>query len=977
MSGAAFTIFRNSGSRALSKSFSLKDGKLDSEVAAQMNAGGFETGQVKNIDEFGDFLTSGKHKSDCALAYGVNAAGKGFVAAQDAINEGTARKGAIARTKENFPYRVAEPGILFGDIDPLAGHEFEDAYHYDRILCAVVSWWKPLRRIYVPSSSSEIYEEATGKLVSRKAAFHVHGLLDDASQAKSVIDAIFAALIEARYGRVVCLKNGAKVLRSIIDRAVPQGERLDFAFGGHLGKGLRQERFTLPMGEQDLLQTAGKGLADFDAWRAGSAIVRELMVQAEPEAKAKKGAFIDEKVEEAAARGVDRETARRNYERAFSTGSLPPDHQLYQRQGSPFTVGEAIANPDLYHGKSVCDPLEPGYGVTGILYLKGQRVGPTLHSQAHGSQTFRLMAPEPTGKSTHIAPARPAPVALETTPAEEPVPSPQPITDGSNVLKVDFPGTSTSSPVIKIKAGALSAMAEEAEQLLLDAEVPFFIRGGTLVHPIVEDALDSLGRAARSAAIVEVTPAYMRGVLSREITWQCCKQDKEGNPKWVGSHPPRDVVDTIMSRRGEWKFKPLAGVISTPTLRPDGSILDTPGYDEATKLFLIETVKLPPMPEKPTRQDALRALDLLDGLLEDFPFVKDASGSCPSRSVALSLLITPTVRGAMDVVPAHIARAATAGTGKSYLLDTASAIAIGSACPVMSAGKTEEETEKRIGAKALAGQPIINIDNVNGALGGDNLCQIVERPICEIRILGSSTMPRVVNRFCVFATGNNIQLVGDMTRRALICTMDARMERPAEREFKGDPVETVLTSRGVYIAACLTIVRAYIAAGRPKQHCVPMASFKLWSDTVRSALLWLDCADPCATIETARAEDPELQKLSQILGAMRNEIGVGRDLSVLVSELGAKANTMTNVPEPDGFGISDDRVPKYPEIADALADWTVKGKLNTKSFGRWLHAQKMRVVDGHRLACFEDLKRKMMRWYVEEVETPLETPPVD
>jgi putative DNA primase/helicase len=39
--------------------------------------------------------------------------------------------------------------------------------------------------------------------------------------------------------------------------------------------------------------------------------------------------------------------------------------------------------------------------------------------------------------------------------------------------------------------------------------------------------------------------------------------------------------------------------------------------------------------------------------------------------------------------------------------------------PVMAAGRTEEETEKRLGAALLAGQPIINIDNVNGELGGD------------------------------------------------------------------------------------------------------------------------------------------------------------------------------------------------------------------------------------------------------------------
>jgi putative DNA primase/helicase len=51
----------------------------------------------------------------------------------------------------------------------------------------------------------------------------------------------------------------------------------------------------------------------------------------------------------------------------------------------------------------------------------------------------------------------------------------------------------------------------------------------------------------------------------------------------------------------------------------------------------------------------------------------------------------------------------------------------------MAAGRTEEETEKRLGAALLAWQPLISIDNVNGELGGDALCQIIERPVVEIR----------------------------------------------------------------------------------------------------------------------------------------------------------------------------------------------------------------------------------------------------
>ena len=80
--------------------------------------------------------------------------------------------------------------------------------------------------------------------------------------------------------------------------------------------------------------------------------------------------------------------------------------------------------------------------------------------------------------------------------------------------------------------------------------------------------------------------------------------------------------------------------------------------------------------------------------------------------------------------------------------------------------------------------------------------------------------------------------------------------------------------RGKYIAACLTICRAYIVAGRPG--VLPrLASFEAWSDTVRSALVWLGKADPLDTMEDVRADDPERELLGNVLRAWAEDYGVG------------------------------------------------------------------------------------------------------
>jgi hypothetical protein len=158
----------------------------------------------------------------------------------------------------------------------------------------------------------------------------------------------------------------------------------------------------------------------------------------------------------------------------------------------------------------------------------------------------------------------------------------------------------------------------------------------------------------------------------------------------------------------------------------------------------------------------------------------------------LSAMITPVVRGAFSVTPLHASRAPTAGSGKSFLWDIVAAIAIGQPMPVMSTGADTEETEKRLGAALLAGQPLISIDNISGELGGDALCQIIERPVVEVRILGRSERVRIEARgTSLFATGNNFVIVGDVCRRGITTNLDPAMERPELRQFAFDPVDKI------------------------------------------------------------------------------------------------------------------------------------------------------------------------------------------
>jgi hypothetical protein len=78
-------------------------------------------------------------------------------------------------------------------------------------------------------------------------------------------------------------------------------------------------------------------------------------------------------------------------------------------------------------------------------------------------------------------------------------------------------------------------------------------------------------------------------------------------------------------------------------------------------------------------------------------------------------------------------------------------------------------------------------------------------------------------------------------------------------------VRDVLRERGRYVSAALTIVRAWIVAGRPKTLCKSLAGYGDWSDLCRQPLLWLGCADPTVSAFEAMTEDPDRETLARLL----------------------------------------------------------------------------------------------------------------
>lgn len=301
--------------------------------------------------------------------------------------------------------------------------------------------------------------------------------------------------------------------------------------------------------------------------------------------------------------------------------------------------------------------------------------------------------------------------------------------------------------IVDVRGGELSNLATLGEEILSGAGVQIFQRSRQLVRPVIEEVDATRGRKTKICQLIPVVREYLRDLLCRHAQWQMLS-----GKDIVIIDPPPPVAGTILARAGEWRlFPPVYGVTSAPTMRPDGSLVTESGFDHTTGLLLVEPPPMPDIQEKPTKADAEGALAFLEGLLAGFPFVDEVA-----RAGALSAILTAVARGAFPVTPLHASRAPTAGSGKSFLWDIVAAIIIGQPMPVISTGKDEIEMEKRLGAALMTGQPLISIDNISGELGGDALCQIIERPVVDIRVLGQSKNMRIEARgTSVFATGNN------------------------------------------------------------------------------------------------------------------------------------------------------------------------------------------------------------------------------
>lgn len=444
---------------------------------------------------------------------------------------------------------------------------------------------------------------------------------------------------------------------------------------------------------------------------------------------------------------------------------------------------------------------------------------------------------------------------------------------------------------------------------------------------------------------LRIEPLSDKGLYrALDKTAQWLRFNKRSN-EWFLCEPPLKYCRMLSEPAAHAGLPMLRGIARQPYLCKDGSICAAAGYDASSGLFGAFKEAEYEVAPAPSRADAEQALKLLDQLLAEFEFADHCD-----RSAALSAILTATVRPALPVAPMYHVKASQIGSGKSFLCELIGSFATETPISAMSFPSSSEECAKLLTAELMRSPAVLQFDNLTSDIvPHKSLCSALTGEFLRNRVLRHTRMIEVGTRTLMLSSGNNVGPIKDMTRRCITIRLDPKHEMPATRTFaRPNLVSEVKASRGKYLSAALTIVRAWIAAGSPNTTCKALAGYPDWTDWCRQPLLWLGLEDPAKHVFAAMAHDPDREVLGQLLRELELVFGKAHFLVKTVIERAQ-----------DGSVLTQDLLEILQEIAPA------RSTIDRRQLGQWFKAHSGQWVDGRKLE-EAPVKRNAVAWQVTE-----------
>lgn len=425
---------------------------------------------------------------------------------------------------------------------------------------------------------------------------------------------------------------------------------------------------------------------------------------------------------------------------------------------------------------------------------------------------------------------------------------------------------------IKIVINCDEHRVNQELQPALAREAGLYQRGGFLVYCTEQEgdsAPEAVLRRVEGSLVVRAVPrSLLREWITKHVTWWRWRGNGK-NAELVRAHQP-DWSLSAMFDRGHWPgVRRLTAVVPHPVILPDSTMLAGTGYDTGTGIL----VRMPPalkveVPDLPTPADVNAAVDVLFDVVRDFPFKTPAH-----RAAWLAALLTPLAWFLFDgPAPMFLIDANVRAAGKGLLADVIALILIGRRFSVMSYTNDREEMRKRITTLAFEGERLVLTDNLDGLVGNDIFDAALTADTWKDRVLGSNKVYEGPLHVVWYGTGNNVQLRADTSRRVCHVFLESPEERPETRADLTYPNlrDHVRANRGALLSAALTVIKGWLAAGRPKHNLTPWGSYEHWSGVVREMVVFAGQPDPGDTREALQSTaDRDAASMAAIIAAMQ------------------------------------------------------------------------------------------------------------
>lgn len=431
-----------------------------------------------------------------------------------------------------------------------------------------------------------------------------------------------------------------------------------------------------------------------------------------------------------------------------------------------------------------------------------------------------------------------------------------------------------------------------------------------------------------TVSVREIPASILRERIGQAVRLVRYKAMTSGDIALQPTTPTRSMVDVVLERGHYPGVRVLRGVVTVPTLRIDGSVLQVSGYDDVTQLVYQPNDQYPVLGDTATRNQAVEDIEHIRSIVSDFCFESDAD-----FSAWFAMVLTMTCRHLIDgCVPLFAVTANVRGAGKSLLADVANIIAYGRPSARKVYTDDDNEMRKAITSVLLEGIPSVLLDNIDRSFGGASLDAVLTSRTYSDRVLGANRTTGDLPADTIWTlTGNNVSYVGDMVRRVLPVRLMSQHERPEDRtDFaQRDLLSHVTAIRAGLVVRVVRVMQAYLLAGRPVQPGGQWGGFSQWYDLVRGCVMWCGLDDPMTTRVTALESDSSTDAVALLHEAIYEAMKDGYPHGVTASQLILLAD----------MGTSDG--PRYPAIYEAVA-MLCGARPNSKSLGRQIQHYKNR-----------------------------------